>query len=90
MCVVGTAGTTNTGAIDPLAAIANICETEKKIWFHVDGVYGAAFILTESGKNKLVGIEKRIHWLLSLHKSLALPYGTGCLIIKNPQSMYFF
>lgn len=88
LCVVGTAGTTNTGAIDPLAAIANICETEK-IWFHVDGAYGAAFILTESGKNKLVGIEKADSLAFDLHKSLALPYGTGCLIIKNPQSMYF-
>ena len=56
--VVGTAGTTNTGAIDPLGELAALCEAEG-LWFHVDGAYGAAAALTESGRDLLAGMELR-------------------------------
>lgn len=80
--VIGTAGTTNTGAIDPLGAIADIAEHEQ-LWFHIDGAYGAYFILTETGRQLLRGIERADSITLDPHKGLCLPYGTGALITRR-------
>ena len=56
-CVIATAGTTNTGAVDPLNAIADVCE-EQDLWLHVDGAYGAAAVLTARGRTLLRGMER--------------------------------
>jgi 5-histidylcysteine sulfoxide synthase len=82
IAVIGSAGTTNTGAIDPLKEIASIAKNHN-IWFHIDGAYGAPFLLTSDGKNKLAGIEESDSVALDPHKAMALPYGTGCLVVKD-------
>lgn len=80
--VVASAGTTNTGAIDPLEAIADIAARER-LWLHVDAAYGGFFALTERGKTKLRGIDRADSVTLDPHKGLFLPYGTGCLLVRD-------
>lgn len=80
--VVGTSGTTNTGAVDPLAALADIAERED-LWLHVDGAYGGFFMLTEAGRAALAGISRADSVTLDPHKGLCLPYGTGALVTKS-------
>jgi len=81
-CLIATAGTTNTGTIDPLSEIAKICKTEK-IWFHIDGAYGGAAILSKEGKKLLKGIEKADSLTVDPHKWFFQPYEMGCLLIRN-------
>lgn len=80
--VVASAGTTNVGAIDPLAAIADRC-AELGLWLHVDAAYGGAFALTQEGRTKLAGIERADSITLDPHKGFFLPYGTGCLLVRD-------
>lgn len=82
--ITGTAGTTNTGAIDSLQELAALAKTEN-MWFHVDGAYGALFKLTEQGSEKLKGIEEADSLVFDPHKALSLPYGTGALIVRDGQ-----
>ena len=84
--VVGTAGTTNTGAVDPLEAIADIAEREG-LWFHVDGAYGGFFQLTERGRERFRGIERADSITLDPHKGMFLPYGTGALVVREGQKL---
>jgi len=81
-CVVATAGTTNTGTIDPLPAIADIAAHER-LWLHVDAAYGGFFQLTDRGRHRLRGIERADSLALDPHKSLFLPFGTGCLLVRD-------
>src|SRR5690606_22487177 len=71
--VVGNAGTTNTGAVDPLPELAELARREG-LWFHVDAAYGGFFVLTERGRRTLAGIERADSVVLDPHKSLFLPY----------------
>jgi glutamate/tyrosine decarboxylase-like PLP-dependent enzyme len=80
--VIGSAGTTDTGAIDPLDTIADIAE-ENDLWFHVDAAYGGYFILVESLKEKFTGIERSDSLAVDPHKGLFLPYGTGIVLVKD-------
>jgi aromatic-L-amino-acid/L-tryptophan decarboxylase len=80
--VVGNAGTTNSGAVDPLPGIAEIARRHG-LWFHVDGAYGGFFRLTEEGKTILRGLELADSLVLDPHKSLFLPYGTGALLVRD-------
>ena len=80
--VIASAGTTNTGSIDPLVELGDICRHED-LWYHVDGAYGGAFILTPAGKHLLKGIEAADSITLDPHKGLFLPYGTGCILVKD-------
>ena len=80
--VFASAGTTDVGAIDPLSQIGTICEAYK-LWFHIDGAYGAFFNMTPEGKTKLQGIEKSNSIVLDPHKGLFLPYGLGAVIIRD-------
>ncbi|HVQ31875.1 MAG TPA: pyridoxal-dependent decarboxylase [Vicinamibacteria bacterium] len=80
--VVAAAGTTNTGAIDPLDELALICAGEG-LWLHVDGAYGGAFVLCTEGKTRLRGIERAHSITFDPHKGMFLPYGTGCLLVRD-------
>ena len=80
--VVGSAGTTNTGAVDDLGALAAFCR-RAGLWFHVDAAYGGFFLLTERGRRAMAGIEKADSIVLDPHKGLFLPYGTGCLLVRD-------
>lgn len=82
ICVIGTSGTVNTGAIDDLNAIADICE-EENLWFHVDGAIGAIAMLSDTIKPQLKGIERADSVALDLHKWLHMPFEAGCVIIKD-------
>jgi glutamate/tyrosine decarboxylase-like PLP-dependent enzyme len=84
--VVASAGTVDTGAIDPLPEIAELCRRHGA-WFHVDGAYGGLFALCESGRALLKGIEQSDSVALDPHKTLFLPYGTGAAIVRNGQQL---
>ncbi len=86
VCMVGSAGTTNTGAIDPLVDMASYSRRQG-IWFHVDAAYGGGFMLCEAGKKRLAGIELADSITFDPHKSLFLPYGTGCLLVRDKASL---
>ncbi|GEM_PF-95761 len=81
-CVIASAGTTNTGAIDPLPELAQICADED-LWLHVDGAYGGCFQLCASGRARLRGIELADSICFDPHKGMFLPYGTGCLMVRD-------
>lgn len=80
--VVASAGTVDTGAIDPLDEIADVC-ARHGAWFHVDGAYGGLFSLCDEGKAKLKGIERADSVALDPHKTLFLPYGTGAVLVRD-------
>jgi aromatic-L-amino-acid/L-tryptophan decarboxylase len=80
--VIASAGTTNTGAIDPIGEIADIAARED-LWLHVDGAYGGFFQLTERGRAAFAGIERADSITLDPHKGLFLPYGTGSLVVRD-------
>ena len=84
--VAPSAGTTNTGAVDPLEAIADVAEAEG-LWMHVDGAYGGFFRLTERGREAFRGIERSDSVTLDPHKGLFLPYGTGGLVVRDGQAL---
>lgn len=81
-CVVANAGTTNTGAVDPLPELARICR-EEDLWLHLDGAYGAAAMLTERGRALLEGMELADSLALDAHKWLFQPYEAGCLLVRD-------
>jgi aromatic-L-amino-acid decarboxylase len=84
--ICATAGTVDTGAVDPLDAIAGIAERER-CWLHVDAAYGGFFLLTEHGRNALRGIERSDSVVLDPHKSLFLPWGSGMVIVRDVEQM---
>ena len=80
--VVANAGTTNTGAVDPLASIADIAHAYS-LWFHVDAAYGGFAVLTERGRRSLSGIEQADSLALDPHKWLYCPFEAGCVLVRN-------
>ncbi len=84
--IAASAGTTNTGAVDPLEELADVAEREK-LWLHVDGAYGGFFLLTAEGKRTLRGIERADSIVLDPHKGLFLPYGTGAVLVRDGQAL---
>ncbi len=80
--VIASAGTVDTGAIDPLPEIAELCR-RYGAWFHVDGAYGGLFALCNEGKALLRGIEMADSVALDPHKTLFLPYGTGAVVVRD-------
>ena len=80
--VVGSAGTVNTGAVDPLPELAELAEREG-LWLHVDAAYGGFFQLTERGRARLAGIERADSVVLDPHKGLFVPYGCGALVVRD-------
>ena len=82
ICVIGTAGTVATGAIDDLSAIADICR-ENGMWFHVDGAFGGMAALSDKLKPRLKGIERADSIAFDLHKWLYVNFDAGCVLIRN-------
>jgi len=80
--LVGNAGTTNTGAVDPLPQLAEIAK-KYGLWFHIDAAYGGFFNLCKEGKKVLKGLEKSDSIVLDPHKGLFVPYGSGSLLVKD-------
>jgi glutamate/tyrosine decarboxylase-like PLP-dependent enzyme len=80
--VVANAGTVDTGAIDPLPEIAELCR-RYGAWLHVDGAYGGLFALCDEGRERLRGIELADSVALDPHKTLFLPYGTGAALVRD-------
>ena len=81
-CVVANAGTTNTGAVDPLLHLAEIC-AEENLWLHADGAYGAAAVISERGREKLAGLDRVDSLSLDPHKWLFQPFECGCVLLRD-------
>jgi glutamate/tyrosine decarboxylase-like PLP-dependent enzyme len=86
LAVLATAGTTSTGAVDPLPELAALCR-EQELWLHVDGAYGAPAALTERGRAVLDGIGEADSLVLDPHKWLFQPYEAGCLLVREPGAL---
>jgi glutamate/tyrosine decarboxylase-like PLP-dependent enzyme len=82
ICVIGNAGTINTGSIDDLNALADICKRED-MWFHIDGAIGAVAVLAENIKSRLSGIERADSVALDLHKWMHVPFEAGCILVRH-------
>ena len=80
--VVASAGTTNTGAIDAMDDLADLTG-KHNLWLHVDAAYGGFFQLTQRGHQRLTGIQRADSITLDPHKGMFLPYGSGCLIVRD-------
>ena len=83
-CVVGNAGTVDTGAVDPLREIRDVAN-RFQLWMHVDGSYGAFAILAQSARKLFAGMEQADSIALDPHKWLYLPVDVGCVIYRNPE-----
>ncbi len=81
-CIVGSAGTVNTGAIDDLAGLASI-GAEEKIWFHVDGAFGALCVLSADLRPLVSGIERADSVAFDFHKWMHVQYDAGCVLMKS-------
>jgi len=81
-CVIATAGTINTGAIDDLQAIADFCAREG-LWFHVDGAIGAVAVLADNVRDQLAGMERADSIALDLHKWMHIPFEAGCVLVRD-------
>lgn len=86
VCVAASAGTVNTGAIDPLDAIADICATEK-LWFHVDGAYGGVGVLAESVAALYQGMARADSLAIDPHKWLYMPVECGCIFVRDAAAL---
>ncbi|MGV8853614.1 MAG: pyridoxal phosphate-dependent decarboxylase family protein [Devosia sp.] len=84
-CIIGTAGTVNSGAIDDLAALAALAEAEN-LWFHVDGCIGALIAIAPVNRRLVAGIERADSVALDPHKWLHAPFEVGCALIRDPQA----
>lgn len=80
--VVANAGATNTGAVDPLTALADLCQ-EQQLWLHVDGAYGWPAVLIPEGRSELAGIERADSITLDPHKWFAQTYEAGCVLVRD-------
>ena len=86
VCVAGSAGTVNTGAIDPLDALADLC-AEYDLWFHVDGAYGAVGILADGLADLYRGLERVDSLAVDPHKWLYMPIECGCAFVRDAAAM---
>jgi glutamate/tyrosine decarboxylase-like PLP-dependent enzyme len=83
-CIIGCAGTVNTGAFDDLKSLADLAEKEK-MWLHVDGAFGAWVRLSETHKHLVDGMERADSLAVDLHKWMDMPYGIGCTLTLHPK-----
>lgn len=82
-CVIGTAGTVNTGATDDLEALADLCARES-LWFHVDGAFGALVALSPSLRGQVKGMERADSLAFDLHKWGSMPFECACVLVRDP------
>jgi glutamate/tyrosine decarboxylase-like PLP-dependent enzyme len=85
LCVIGCAGTVNTGATDPLDTLADLC-TEERLWFHVDGAFGALAALSPDLRHIVKGMERADSLAFDMHKWMYLPYEVGCTLVRDPEA----
>jgi aromatic-L-amino-acid decarboxylase len=85
ICVVGVAGTTNTGSIDDLPGLADFCEREG-LWFHVDGAFGAWAAIAPASRHMVAGMERADSLAFDLHKWMNLTYPVGCVLVRDAQA----
>ena len=83
-CVIGAAGTINTGSFDNLSALADICQ-QQNLWFHVDGAFGAWAAIAPDARDKVAGMERADSLALDLHKWMYMPYEIGCVLVGNEE-----
>ena len=81
-CVIGSAGTVNTGATDDLAALAAFCR-EEGLWFHIDGALGALAVLSPHLKSAFAGLGEADSVAIDLHKWMYLPFEVGCILVRD-------
>lgn len=84
--VVASAGSTNTGSVDPLPEVAQIAEVHD-LWLHVDGAYGGFFVLCDEGRRILKGMEQSDSLVIDPHKTLFLPYGSGAVLVRDRRQL---
>ncbi|MFN2565785.1 MAG: aspartate aminotransferase family protein [Gemmatimonadaceae bacterium] len=84
--VVASAGTTSTGAVDPLHELADLCDAEG-LWLHVDAAYAGFATLTARGRAALAGLERAHTLTLDPHKWLFVPFECGCLLARDPRAL---
>jgi glutamate/tyrosine decarboxylase-like PLP-dependent enzyme len=82
ICIIGNAGTVNTGAFDDLNALADICDREN-IWFHVDGAFGALAALSDNLRPLATGLERADSLAFDLHKWMYMPFEAACILIRD-------
>ena len=82
MCIIGNAGTVNTGAIDPLEELAQLCKVYN-LWFHIDAAYGGCAANLPTVKEKFKGFKKANSVAIDLHKWLFVPFEAACILVKN-------
>ena len=85
--LVATAGTTDTGTVDPLPRLADLARHED-VWFHVDAAYGGFFRLTRRGRERLAGMDEADSVTLDPHKTLFMPFGTGALVVRDLAALH--
>jgi len=85
-CVIANAGTTNTGAVDPLPALAGVTDAED-LWLHVDGAYGAAAVVCERGRDRLTGLDRVDSLSLDPHKWLFQPFEIGGVLVRDERHL---
>ncbi|HEX2980907.1 MAG TPA: pyridoxal-dependent decarboxylase [Anaerolineaceae bacterium] len=85
ICVIGCAGTVNTGAFDDLTALADLCQHEG-LWFHVDGAFGALAALAPDLKPMLAGMERADSLAFDMHKWMSMPYDIGCALVRDREA----
>jgi aromatic-L-amino-acid decarboxylase len=81
-CVISNAGTTNTGAVDPLERVADVCDAEG-LWHHVDGALGAGAIFSARGRRLLAGLGRADSFSVDPHKWIFQPYACGCVVVRD-------
>ena len=86
LAVCANAGTSSTGSVDPLAALADLCEREG-VWLHADAAYGGFAVVTRLGRQQLDGIERVDSVSLDAHKWLFQPYEAGALLVKDKRRL---
>jgi glutamate/tyrosine decarboxylase-like PLP-dependent enzyme len=85
--VIASAGTTDTGVVDPLEGIGAVAKS-KGLWYHIDGAYGAFFVLCREGEKLLEGMALSDSMVMDPHKGLFLPYGSGAVLVKDRQKLF--
>jgi aromatic-L-amino-acid/L-tryptophan decarboxylase len=85
--IIASAGTTDTGAVDPLEGIGHIAN-DNGLWYHIDAAYGGFFILAEEKKHMFKGIELSHSLVVDPHKGFFLPYGLGAVLVKDKEAVF--